>query len=406
MEPFQPPRKKNLTTTIESILILALPLSNTNWIEQKSILFHAKQVLGDTIMETVDDRKPTNDQIVAALSRLVAHLKKQHDKANTSAPLLSHYRELPNDVKVAYDLLHKGASMVHATSTKYTLVGKISIEDQRILAADLLRGCELIGAATQSLLEDSSGCSRSVRQTVLKASLAICVNVIHLAESFQDQTALEENIGAQKTGAVWESCNTILNKLLPQGNRNAIRRDLFSWTKECQDTMEEFQEMIDLGPADTGGEDNVEEEDDDFFGDEDQYSEAELPIAKECFALLKCSRGTMKITLEASEELGRRATESNDDKFFILLGQLYDYSREVGEGVTDFGSLLYPPLLPSTKDLEAQLRKQATAIITLQDFLLGIDSFPAKVTTLANTLRNAATTRQKDALAAIVAAKN
>jgi hypothetical protein len=66
--------------------------------------------------------------------------------------------------------------------------------------------------------------------------------------------------------------------------------------------------------------------------------------------------------------------------------------------------VLYPP--PSTRDLEAQVRKQAQSIITLQDFVLGIDSLPAKVSTLAITLRNAAETRQKDALEqAIVAAK-
>lgn len=355
-------------------------------------------------METMDDRKPTNEQTIAALTRLVDHLKKQSEKAKASAPSLSHYRELPKDVEIAYDLLHQGASLVHATSTKYTLVGKISIQDQKTLAADLLRGCELIGAATQTLLQDSTGCSRSVRQTVLKASSAICVNVIHLVESFEDQTALEENVGAQKTGAVWESCNTILNKLVPQGNRNAIRRDLFTWTRECLDTMEEFQEMIDMGPAETGEGDFVDEEDDDFFGNDDQYSETEMPIATACFGLFKCSRGTMKIALEASEELGKRVTESQNEKYLESILQLSEYARAVGEGVTDFGSLLYPPLLPA-KDLEDQLRKQAQAIITLQDFLLGIDSLPTKVSMLANTLKNAATTRETDALEALVAAK-
>jgi hypothetical protein len=375
-----------------------------NWDKNKAIVI---QLLFDSfIMASVDERKPTNEQLIGALTRLVDHLKKQNENANKSAPQLSHYRELPNDVKTAYDLLDQGASLVHATSTKYTLVGKISIQDQKTLAADLQRGCELIGAATHSLLQDGTGCSRSVRQTALKASLSICINVIHLVESFQDHSALEQNIGAQKTGAVWESCDTILNKLLPQGNRNAIRRDLFTWTRECQDTMDEFLEMIDLGPAETGSGDCVEEEDDDdFFDDEDQFSETEMPIATACFALFKCSRGTMKAALEASEELGKRATESQAEKYLDLIRQLYDYARVVGEGVTDFGSVLYPPLLPSTKDLEAQVRKQAQSIITLQDFVLGIDSLPAKVSTLANTLRNATETRQKDALEAIVAAK-
>jgi hypothetical protein len=357
-------------------------------------------------MASVDERKPTNEQLIGALTRLVDHLKKQKENANQSAPDLSHYRELPNDVKTAYDLLDQGASLIHATSTKYTLIGKISIPDQEKLAADLLRGCELIGAATHSLLQDGTGCSRSVRQTALKASLAICINVLRLVESFEDESAFEQNIGAQKTGAVWESCDTIMNKLLPQGNRSAMRRDFFTWTRECQDTTDEFLEMIDLGPAEIGSGDCGEEEGDDLFDDADQFSEMEMPIATACFRLFKCSRGTMKAALEASEELGKRATESQAEMYYLdLIRQLYDYARVVGEGVTNFGSVLYPPLLPSTDDLEAQVRKQAQSIIALQDFVLGIDSLPAKVSALANTLRDAAETRQKEALEAIVTAK-
>lgn len=294
---------------------------------------------------------------------------------------------------------------MHATSTKYTLVGKISIDDQKVLAADLLRGCELIGAATHTFLQDGTGCSRAVRQSTLKASLAIIINVIHLVESFEDHTALEQNIGAQKTGAVWESCDTILNKMLPQGNRNAIRRDLFTWTRECQDTMDEFQELIDLGPAETGEGDAVEEED--FFRDEDQYLEAEMPMAIACFRVLKCSRGTMKVTLEACEVLGKKVSESQDEKYLDSISKLYaEYARAVGEGVTDYGSVLYPPLLPNTKALESQLRQQTQAMISLQDYLLGMDCLPGKVTTLVTTLRNAAQTRQKEALDAIIKAKD
>jgi hypothetical protein len=292
---------------------------------------------------------------------------------------------------------------VHATSTKYTLVGKISIEDQKTLAADLLRGCELISAATHTFLQDGTGCSRALRQSCVKAILAILINVVYLVKSFEDNTAMEENIGAQRTGAVWESCDKILNKLLPQGNRNAIRRDLFTWTRECQDTMDEFQEMIDLGPTEIGAGNSVEEEEEDYFGEEDQYSEAEMPIAIACFAVLKCSRGTMKVTLDACEELGKKITKSpNDEKYLDSIAQLYESARIVGEGVTDYGSALYPPLAPNIRILEAQLRQQTQSIISLQDFLSDLDCLPSKVTTLANTLKNAAETRQKQAMKAIL----
>ena len=270
----------------------------------------------------------------------------------------------------------------------------------------MLRGCELVGAATHSFLQDETGCSRAVRHSSIRASLAIFINVIRLVESFEDGSAMDKNVGAQKTGAVWESCDTILNKLLPMGNRNAIRRELFTWTSECNDTMEEFQEMIDLGPGESGSGDAVEEEEEDFFGDEDQYSEEELPIAQACLGILKCSRGTMKVSLESCEHLGSKATESQDEKYLDSIDKLYGYARTVGEGITDFGSVLYPPLLPSLDNLESQLEKQVQSILTLQDFLLGMESLPKHLVDLASNLRNAAEARQKEALTAIVAAKD
>ncbi|CAJ1923451.1 unnamed protein product [Cylindrotheca closterium] len=353
-----------------------------------------------------EQRKPTNAQVIAALDRLIDHLK-TNPNASKSAPILSHFREIPKDVQIAYNLLHEGAALVHATSTKYTLVGKISIEDQKILSADLQRGCEVLGAATHSLLQDCTGCSRSVRQATRKASLAICINVKHLMDSFEDESALprDNNIGAQKTGAVWDACDKILNKQVPQGNRNAMRREFFTWTQECQDTMEEFQETIDMGPVEGDGDVDEAEADDYFGGDEeDQYSESELPIALACMGILKCSRGTMKATLEASDVLGKRVTETQDEQEFDHILKLYNYARAVGEGATDFGSVMYPPMLASPDKLEEQLRRQAEAIIELLEFLLGINNMPSSVTLLATKIKNAANSRQKEALEAITQA--
>ena len=240
-----------------------------------------------------------NAQVIHSLNKLIEYTKNDIN-CNEDPKHLSHYRVIPNDIDKAYTLLDTGAQMIYNTATKYTLVGKISITDQIKLGTDLLRGCELIGACLQTLVTDSTGCSRSVRHLTQRSSLSIFINVLHLVECFEDGSAIGDNnnnIGAQKTGAVWESCDNILKKLLPKGNRNAIRRELFTWTRECQDTMEEFQELVDMGPkmSENAAEDpDVEDdEDDDYFGndDEDQYSEIELPIAQACLGVLKNSGG-------------------------------------------------------------------------------------------------------------------
>ena len=56
----------------------------------------------------------------------------------------------PDDVTKAYELLQQGAQLVHSTATKYTLVGKIDEAEQKKLGADLMSGCEMLGAATLS----------------------------------------------------------------------------------------------------------------------------------------------------------------------------------------------------------------------------------------------------------------
>jgi hypothetical protein len=341
-----------------------------------------------------------NAEVIGSLKRLIDLL--QHDgRDKQSAPSLSHYREVPSDVKKAYELVQQGASVVHATSTKYTLIGKVAIAEQKKLGSDLLRGCELIGAAIHVFFQDASGCSRSVRHSALRAALAIFTNVLRLVESFQDGTAFEENVGARKTGAVWEACDVILNKLLPQGNRNAIRREIFTWTRECSDTMEEFQDTIDLGPADLNDDSDVDGEEDDFFGgDDQQYSDEELPLAEACLGLVKCSRGCMKVTLETCEALG--ATE--DESHINSIALLHELARSVGEGMTDLGTLMYPPLIPVFTNLKVEILRQVEAIFALQDFVLSLESLPQNVTELSNVLRKAAETRKAEATKAIESA--
>ena len=126
-----------------------------------------------------------------------------------------------------------------------------------------------------------------------------------------------------------------------------------------------------------------------------QYSELELPIARACQGALKCSRGCMKLTLETCEELGILARDRQDDSLFDSISQVHELAREVGVGVTDLGSLMYPPLT-SLQDLKEQLRKQIEAIISLQDFVLSLESMSSKITDLSRTLRTASQTRQAE----------
>ena len=366
--------------------------------------------------------------ISRGLNILIEHAKKDI-LSKKNPPRLSHYRVLPDNVKTAYDIFQTGAQLVRATATKYALVGAISTKDQTTLGNDLLRGCELIGAAVHVTVQDASGCSRAVRQYNQRAALAVYLATLRLVEAFHPElqqmatknnkngngnaktmTAVatkENNVGAQKTGGVWEACDHILNKMLPQGNRNAIRREIFTWTRECNDTMEEFEEMVNLGPKEAS-DDDAEEDEDDFcdFG-EDQYTDDDLPIARACSGVLKISRGNMKIALETCEALGEQVAGLNkEDECLEAILKVHEYAKLVGEGVTDLGSLMYPPLVPSTANLEHGMRKQVAFIEEFQDYILGIENMPTKISELANTLKNAVETREKDFFDALIAYNN
>mmetsp|Transcript_18509 Transcript_18509/g.38198 ORF Transcript_18509/g.38198 Transcript_18509/m.38198 type:complete len:384 (+) Transcript_18509:248-1399(+) len=362
-------------------------------------------------------------QVANGLSVLIKHAKKDLAKKK-QPPRLSHYRVIPSRVQTAYDLLQSGAQLVRATATKYALIGAIDTKDQGSLGSDLLKGCELIGAAAHVTIQDASGCSRSVREYNQKAALNVYIATLRLVEAFHPElkatgtnkssnaattvaVATKGNtVGAQKTGAVWEACDHIVNKMLPQGNRNAIRREIFTWTRECNDTMEEFEEMIELGPRDEDEESTPDNNDDDdyddfgFGGGDDQYSERELAVARPCLGLLKNSRGNMKIALETCEALGEKVTaadgDSERDELLDAILTVHEYAKKVGEGVTDLGSLMYPPLLPPSQNLKDGIRKQAAYIQGFQDYVLGLPNMPTRISNLANTLKNAAETKEKD----------
>ena len=246
-----------------------------------------------------------------------------------SAPQLSHYRTLPISVQQSYSMLQQGAALVHATSTKYTLMGKLDAGEQTKICADLVKGCQYLATGCLALHDPLTGCARSTRHHARQAVRGILQTVTQLVECFAiDHTGVptESQIGAQKTGAVWEMCNVILEKKLPVGNRNAMRRDLLTYMKDCHETLTEFQEKVDKGPSlkEEEAEETKEFVDDGGLspweafldGDEDQYSTQELPVAIACVAVVRCSRGSINAALQAMEAVGAQLTTTNERKCY------------------------------------------------------------------------------------------
>jgi hypothetical protein len=239
---------------------------------------------------------------------------------------LSHWREMSDEVKHAYKMLNDGAELIKATSTKYTLVGKINIDDGSRFSEELRQGCELISTAALLVHQPSLGCTPSLCKYVKRRSRSIIAAVTSLVESFISTKAMESNVGAQKTGVVWNECDEIFKT--PKGNRACMRRDMFTWVGDCNETMQEFQEMVDLGPvaavvapttassSDKHGVEGSEPDNgtawDDFcenVGTGDQYTNEELEITKKCLTIIKCSRGALGLAMKACECAGGKITK-------------------------------------------------------------------------------------------------
>jgi hypothetical protein len=321
----------------------------------------------------------SSEQLVDALQRLLDSVTSW--ECSSSSTSLSHWRVVPPVVTQAYDILTQGAALIHATSTKYTLMGKIEKEhpyQQLVIAQDLWQGCQLVATAVLVLLDPTNGTAYALRHAVHQAARGILTTVQQLVQVFANHEALDsehhEHLGAQKTGAVWSTCNVILEKQLPKGNRNAMRRDLLIYIQECQETMHEFQAMLDLGARveKDADDDDDHENEDTFDDDEDQYTSEELPLATACVALIKCSRGCLNATLQACESVGShldRPLASNDQNDTMRstrlqwLAQVHDTARVIGDGMTDLGATLYPPLDYSAVQEQVQRQTQAMRIV-------------------------------------------
>ncbi len=331
-----------------------------------------------------------NNETIAALKRLSAALRELDNKCtNTSYPVntesaritgfpINHYKSLPDEVSQSYKMLEDAAKAIHTVSTKYTLMNKINLEDGSKFSTDLRQGCELISTAAFLVHQPVSGCGRATRTFLKSKSLAIVISVTSLVEAFVSGEGLNGNVGAQLTGAVWQACDDVGR--LPKGNRACMRRELFGWIQECNETMEEFQEIIELGPAKSEEDGATVSADSDPIkegqawdqfctqaGTGEQFTSVEMPIVEASLALIKCSRGILNLSLKACDCAGNEVTalediEMNGDdaeaksaaksrKLEILqwISNLHETCRKIGEGATDLGCVMYPPLNFSTQ---------------------------------------------------------
>ena len=351
-----------------------------------------------------------NQRVLDALERLSATLKDLPD--NHSPDKLSHWRlDLPEGLETAFSMMEQGQSLVHATSTKYTLVTKIDLDEGSKLAKDLLRGCEALATGALVLHDDAVGCSRSLRKQVKHSVRAVVHTCISLLQVFVESPT-NSQAAAARTGAIWDACEKISK--LPNSNRNAMRRDLFTWIMECQDTMREFEELLSIqnnGDSGSTAEDTTWE----MFtsGPSDEYAPEEQPIAVASLALIKCSRGSIKAALQACEAVGSHLSALADNpnqqqELLAWISKLHDVARTVGDGMTDLGSLLYPPL--EMEELSDQVTTQCTAIVELHTMILddppecGQASWEAELVRLSTSIRTAAHARAKEAQAGITAA--
>jgi hypothetical protein len=314
-------------------------------------------------------------------------------------------------------------------------MSKIDASKSQEMADDLFRGCTLVGTACLAL---DPCLGPSARHHVLTASRGIITSVVQLLEGqmmerkgenknkevggsgdgdgddSKDGGACEDDSSssptlATRTGVVWHHCDIVLQRRLPVGNRNAMRRDLLTYLHECQETMDEFQAMIDEGPlslpplptptettaasrndagelgGDLSGDDDGDEEEWEAFldGRFDRYSSSEMSVAEACVSLVKCSRGVLNLVLQAEDAWGSDTNlregddvDNDDDHCDVhattttlseegvvrmeRMGRIHELARSVGMGMTDLGAALYPPL--AFDAVGVQVMRQSRAI--------------------------------------------
>jgi hypothetical protein len=306
-----------------------------------------------------------SESVIQEITQATANLAISNE-AKTPHPTLvklTHYRTQPPSLVEAYTHLSTGAQYIHATSTKYTLVSKIDYKKEGgNLAVELRKGAESIAAATLTVFSPETGCGPSAKRYEKQFSRGVIASVISLITSFEDGTALaggkNNQIGAQKTGAVWSACDAYAQ--LPKGNRNAMRRECMTWVRDCMESISEFEDVMNLGEREDGN-------DEELTNEEELYTAREMKIVKSAINAMKCTKNVLGLVLKACDCVGdmieingRDQTISQEMKVEMLawINQLHEYARSLGVGVTDFGILLYPPLELNKNASESTLAQQ------------------------------------------------
>jgi hypothetical protein len=354
-------------------------------------------------------------RLADALAQLTFNTKSSNNEGSNDIETINHWRILPPLVKSAYQMLDDACLLLSNTATKYVLVAKAAAaaaakttlktsstssnnnnnnnDNTAVieLASELLKGSEMVGAATYILYSDNDcGSSNALRKYIKQYSSSVILSVVALVQYFverESQTTTttthddndNHNAAAQKAGAVWDACDKI-NTVLPRGNRNAIRRDVLNYVKDCNVTIVEFDELLlqsvnsnkddndcnttDNNNSNTDGNENGNDDNDGMENndndDEIMYTAPEIKIVHASINIIKCSKNVLNLILATCEYLGANCvdallpnTATDDEKHNAVtqrnkalcwITNLHVLANIIGEGVTELGVLLYPPL--------------------------------------------------------------
>jgi len=251
--------------------------------------------------------------------------------------------------------------------------------------------------------QPKSGCCQSARKYSKQSILCIVMAVITLLKSLLYGKNIDKNLTAQKISVVCSACNDLVFKI-PRGNRMSIRREIFTWMADCNESIKEFNDVINLGPKRENFDDvdsfavGINEFSWNNFcsshGTSEQYTEMEISIVKLSIELIKCSKDILSASIKVCDwagdfELyafeGKRlknnelTMENYKVNIWEWITNLFEMLQVVGKGVTDLANMLYPPInfLYDEKDscIKAQLNKQKNDILMVANYICDKDSF-------------------------------
>ena len=127
-------------------------------------------------------------------------------------------------------------------------------------------------------------------------------------------------------------------------------------------------------------------------------------------ALIKCSRGSINVAIQSIEGCGE-AADSNDEnerrtQLLRWITDLQEKAREVGDGMTELGTCMYPPM--GLDNLRTQIQSQRDAMLALHDQILDqppppppVDMIKPETVELSRNIQKAIAKRSSEALEAL-----